>query len=360
MNSLAGMRVVIAGAGAFGSAIALELARREAAVVLADPAPLGANASGVAAGMLAPAMEVGLDPLSGGHFALLTAARDRWPVFAGPYGLDGQLDRCGAAWTGGEPEAAALLARLRSAGAAAEPISASDLQAMQPDARGGTATVFTAEDWRIEPAGALAAMRRAFEAAGGRVVRDAIIAWTEQGALRGNGGSLPGDALVLATGLAPSGWLGRLPEASVLQPIKGQILRFTDAPPTHGPILRGESVYIVPGACGPMAGATMEAGKTDLDVDGATAAAMRSAAERLIPSLASRDFDARAGVRAATSDGLPLVGWSSTPGVMLALGARRNGWLLAPMIAEMIADGLAAGSSFKVWPELAPARFPVC
>jgi glycine oxidase len=43
------------------------------------------------------------------------------------------------------------------------------------------------------------------------------------------------------------------------------------------------------------------------------------------------------GVRASTVDGLPLVGWSDRPGVMLAVGARRNGWLLAPLVAGLVA-----------------------
>jgi glycine oxidase len=42
-------------------------------------------------------------------------------------------------------------------------------------------------------------------------------------------------------------------------------------------------------------------------------------------------------VRVTTPDGLPLVGWSRSPGVILAVGARRNGWLLAPLVANMVA-----------------------
>jgi glycine oxidase len=46
-------------------------------------------------------------------------------------------------------------------------------------------------------------------------------------------------------------------------------------------------------------------------------------------------------VRATTPDGLPLVGASSQPDLVLALGARRNGWLLAPMIAAAVVEALA-------------------
>jgi glycine oxidase len=53
-------------------------------------------------------------------------------------------------------------------------------------------------------------------------------------------------------------------------------------------------------------------------------------------------------VRAATPDALPLVGPSSRPGLSLALGARRNGWLLAPLIAEIICAQLA-GAPAPAW-----------
>ena len=109
MADLQSLRVIVAGGGAVGSATALELAARGAAVTLTDPAPVGANASGVAAGMLAPAMEAALDPLSGGHFALFKAARELWPDFIERHRLQVEPHRCGAVWTGGADAAAKLL-----------------------------------------------------------------------------------------------------------------------------------------------------------------------------------------------------------------------------------------------------------
>ncbi|MEI9890902.1 MAG: FAD-dependent oxidoreductase [Caulobacteraceae bacterium] len=78
MSEVKGLRVVVAGAGAIGSVCALILARRGAKVVLADPAAVGDNASGVAAGMLAPVSEVLFDATSQGHLPLLRAALDSW------------------------------------------------------------------------------------------------------------------------------------------------------------------------------------------------------------------------------------------------------------------------------------------
>jgi glycine oxidase len=140
-------------------------------------------------------------------------------------------------------------------------------------------------------------------------------------------------AVVLATG---AGDLLRLaPELTALIPIKGQILR-ADRGPATGPVIRGEGVYVCPGDS-PAIGATMETGRADLEIDPTATEGLRAAAIRLRPELADAVMTTEVGVRATTSDGLPLVGWSETPGVMLAVGARRNGWLLAPLVADLAA-----------------------
>jgi glycine oxidase len=61
--------------------------------------------------------------------------------------------------------------------------------------------------------------------------------------------------------------------------------------------------------------------------------------------------------RPGTPDNLPLVGFSSTPGLLLAVGHHRNGVLLSGVTADTVA-ALAAGEA--VAPEVAvcdPARF---
>ncbi|HEY4029322.1 MAG TPA: FAD-dependent oxidoreductase [Caulobacteraceae bacterium] len=105
-------------------------------------------------------------------------------------------------------------------------------------------------------------------------------------------------------------------------------------------MVRGEGVYVAPSASGAVAGATMEEGRADRDIDPEAVAKLAAGARRLFPALQDAAVEARAGVRAATPDGLPLVGAGEAEGVLVARGARRNGWLLAPLVAEVLLDRL--------------------
>ena len=220
--------VVVAGSGVTGLAVAIALARRGARVRVCDPAPLGDNASGVAAGMLAPAFEAVLDPLSAGHFELLKAARDLWPGFA-PV----EIARDGAVFVSDGQTVQPVADRLARIGASHRPAS----EELTP--LGGISSgVFTDEDWRLEPAAALRVLRAEAEAAG--------VAFAEELVAEKAAG-----VLVLATGAAP----GPAPELSAIIPIKGHILRLSGGP-TSGPVIRGEGVYICPSAQGAVVGGT--------------------------------------------------------------------------------------------------------
>ncbi|THD65526.1 FAD-dependent oxidoreductase, partial [Phenylobacterium sp.] len=161
--------------------------------------------------------------------------------------------------------------------------------------------------------------------------------------------------LVIATGAA-LGLAELAPELRRLTPIKGQILRYADR--RGGRIsLRGEGLYAVPGAAGLAIGATMEPGREDTQPDPESLAPLIAAGERLFPALAGATFGVSAGVRAATPDGLPMIGAASAPGVILAVGARRNGWLLAPLVAAIVAAQVAGRDPGPYAARLDPARF---
>ena len=348
--SLSGLRVVVAGAGAVGSAVALTLVRNGAAVVLADPAAMGGNASSVAAGMLAPAMEAALDATSGDHFALLRTARDCWPAFLeGVAGEGAGLHRSGALWVGDEASQAGVLGQLAALGASADRMASAEAHAMSPGLQAPAGGVFTPEDWRLDPAGMLMALRHAFIELGGEWRGFAITDFDGASVGFGDGERIPADALVLATGLAPQGWMQAPPEVRDLTPIKGQLLRFPGGEPRSGPCIRGDGVYVVPGASAATAGATMEPGANDRKIDPEASSRLFRLASGLFPDLPRARMAPEVGVRSTTNDGLPLVGPSSLPAVFLAMGARRNGWLLAPLMAKVLADRLAgvAPSAFS-------------
>lgn len=350
-------RVIVVGAGALGSSIALILAQGGARVRLIDCAAPGDNASGVAAGMLAPAFEAMLDPLSSDHFALLRDARDLWPDFVGRLESDVGLRRCGAIWLSGDadPEACALgLSRL---GARAERLSAGAARAAAPDLGPNAGEgVFTPDDWRLDAAAALSGIVRAAGRAGVETITGKLVAIEAEttGVLQ-DGRRLEADAIVLATG---AGRAPLAPELAHLSPIKGHILQYAwPSAASPSPILRCSGGYGVVGAGVVRVGATMQAGRDDRHIEPQVVAQLHALAVRLFPALEPAKANAAAGVRAATPDGLPLVGPSSLPGVFLAAGARRNGWLLAPMVATMTAAYLAGGDAGPRAALFDPRRF---
>jgi glycine oxidase len=357
MRSLKGLRVVVAGAGAVGSVLALRLARSGAVVVLADRAGRGANASGVAAGMLAPVFESLLDPVSRDHFLLLREARDLWPSLLRNLPGAPLLDRSGALLrkSPGEP-IDGMADRLSGLGAEVHSLSTARVREIVPMLADAGPSLFTPGDWRLEPRAVLEGLQAAFVAAGGEYRAASVIGF-EDGQVRLNPGKAwAADALILATGFRTDGW-PRAAGEHQLTPIKGHILRFAGTGPYHGPVVRGEGGYIVPDAGGVMVGATMEPGHSDLDVDRKSVERLRAAASSLMPCLDEATAMPSVGVRAATADGLPLVGQGRLPGVLVARGARRNGWLLAPLMAQVILDRLMERPASAAAKLFDPERF---
>lgn len=335
------MRVTIAGAGALGLSCALALADAGARVTVCDPADPTANASGVAGGMIAPVFEAVLDPEARGHFDILLAARDLWPALAARSGAE--LDRSGALAVGSEAWLDKVAAGFAGLGLRPAEVAHTTAGAMAPGLSPEfPRTLLTREDWRIAPAAALTDLRRAAEAAGVEFRRAAAPK------------PVPGEVLLVATGAA-RGLSDVAPELALLSPIKGHIVRVDAAP--GAVTVRGEGVYVTPGDLGLAVGATMEPGRDDAAIEPDKVEPLRRAAARLFPRLSEAPFGIAAGVRGATPDGLPMVGWSQTPGVLLAVGARRNGWLLAPLVAQVAAACVTERDPGPYGARFDPARF---
>lgn len=335
-----GARVTVAGAGALGLGCALALAEAGCRVTVCDPTEPASNASGVAAGMLAPVFEAALDSAARPHFDLLLAARDLWPALAARTGV--HLDRTGAMAAGEADWLDGLAGRFGALGLRPTELGAATARGLAPGlSEAFPRTLLTREDWRLDARAALTQLRTVAQAAG-VAFRNAPVT--------GRGDA---DLLVVATGAAAS---DLAPELAHLAPIKGHILRIA-APDAAGITVRGEGAYAAPGNGVMTVGATMEPGVADPAVDPTKARPLQAAAGRLFPSLADAPFEISAGVRAATPDGLPMVGASRAPGVILAVGARRNGWLLAPLVARLVAACVTEGDPGPYAARLDPGRF---
>jgi glycine oxidase len=310
--------IAVIGAGVLGLSVAADLRARGRAVAAIDPG--GANASSVAAGMIAPAMESLLDPWEAdpaGRAALLKQARDRWPAFAERHGI--ALIRDGVDWIG--PDADGVVARLAALGFAAERTEAG---------------VFCPEDWRIDPVAALAALGQGIERLEGRVA-----AVQPHGAdwhlTLADGREVVARSIVLATGTS----FPELPEAvrravDQVQAIGGRLAlttrRLVERP------ARFAGGYAVPTGEGTVIGATMEAGGLVAEASDLQDALLGRAQQALgLREIGPVEW--RTGVRGATADGLPLSG-EVLPGLHLALAPRRNGWLMAPAVAAQTVAGI--------------------
>ncbi|QTC92053.1 FAD-binding oxidoreductase [Brevundimonas goettingensis] len=180
--------ILVLGAGVLGLCTAVELTRRGRQVVVLDPG--GGNASSVAAGMIAPAIESFVDGASPDHARLLREAGRLWADYAGI-----RLKPAPAIWRGADGER--TVATLRALGFEAS--------------LDGQGQVHAADDVQVDPVAALAQLRALLEAP---VVEGAArsISRIETGwAVETDAGRIVATTVVLATGAAEP--LTGLPES---------------------------------------------------------------------------------------------------------------------------------------------------
>ena len=126
-----------------------------------------------------------------------------------------------------------------------------------------------------------------------------------------------------------------------MRPIRGQLLQLQCDRTLLATLVWGGDCYLVPWTDDSvLVGATVEDVGFDESATVAGVSDLLNAARRLVPATADARFhEVRVGLRPATRDELPIVGRSSTmPQVVLATGHYRNGVLLAPLTAELVAD----------------------
>ncbi len=141
-------------------------------------------------------------------------------------------------------------------------------------------------------------------------------------------------------------WAGMIgPCPLPTRPVKGQMICFAmPARELLRHVVRAPEIYLIPRSDGRLlAGATVEEAGFDKRTTPDTIQHLRRAAISMLPALGNAHvLEDWAGLRPGTPDGLPILGATSIPGYFVATGHFRDGILLAPVTARIMA-GVVGG-----------------
>ena len=345
--------VLVIGGGVIGMSVAWRLARRGHAVELVERGALGRGATWAAAGMLAPAAELGFEELD--LYALGRESLRRWPAFARQLEAEagepvGYRDE-GTIVVADDRDSAAALRRLfqfqREHGAPVEWWTGDEAVDAEPLLSPRLpAAIWSPDDHQVDNRQLVGALAHAVRGAGVGVRENAPVASVTPGAPPAvelaTGERLAARVLVLAAGAWSAGLDGLTP-APPVRPVKGQMLslRMSDALSLRH-VVRGPDAYLVPKSDGRLVvGATSEEMGHDTVVTGGGLYRILEGAVDVVPAVEEMALlETWAGLRPASRDHAPLLGASPHPGVVYATGHYRHGVLLAPVTADLAADAV--------------------
>ena len=283
----------------------------------------------------------------------LESAR-RWPAFAAELadvtGLDVGYRACGTLLLARDRDEAEHVERERDAarahGPGVERLLGSEARRREPAlAPSLRLALALPDDHAVEPARLVAALVEACSRAGVQLRPHTAVE---------DLAALDAERVVVAAG-AWSGSLGAVP----VRPVKGQALRLRDpsGPGLCDHVLRFEGGYLVPRGDGRYyLGATMEERGFDTAVTALGVYELLREAAEVLPGILELEIEeAFAGLRPGTPDNAPIVGTDpADERIVWATGHFRNGILLCPLTAELVADELTGGRPDHA---LRPERF---
>ncbi|MEA2382773.1 MAG: glycine oxidase [Solirubrobacteraceae bacterium] len=341
---------------------------RGLSVCVLDRGELGRGTSHVSAGMLAPISEA-----DAGEQALLRlglASARAWPQFAA------ELEEASGVGVDYRRQGTLLVARDRDEAEAldrelalrtrfdlrAERLRPSQARRLEPAlAPTVRLALDVPDDHAVDPRLAVAALARAAERAGAVLRPHAEVTEIKPGAGVVVAGELVrAERVVVAAGP----WSGALPgipdDARVpVRPVKGQTLRLRD-PAGAGlleRVVRWDGGYLVPRSDGRyVLGATQEERGFDTAMTAGGVHDLLRDSSELVPGVLELEVEELiAGLRPGTPDNAPIVGATpAAPGVVWATGHYRNGALLTPVTADLVAAALCGEAPE---PAFSPARF---
>ncbi|AOO84723.1 glycine oxidase ThiO [Bosea vaviloviae] len=360
--------VAIIGGGVIGLMTGWRLLRAGLRVALFERGTVGQGASLAATGMLAAAAE--FEPGGEEHVALALESQRLWPGFAAELSADGGLDidyrRDGILLVATTRDEVARLRfrqeMQRQAGLVTEWLDGAACRGFEPGLRPSVvAGIHCPGDHQVDPAKVIAALRQAFIERGGILLEgSAATPWLQAGRAVGvttKQGPVKATIIVAAGGA----WTEITGLSLPLRPLKGQSLALACPPdrPLLSRMVWTDQVHLAPKSDGTLiVGATMEECGFDDAVTAGGVYALLEGARRILPGIEDLPIAAIwSGFRPTSADDAPILGATRIPGLLLATGHHRNGYLLAPVTAEAITQLITEGGIKGPAASFGPERF---
>lgn len=332
------MDVAVVGGGIIGCSVAWQLATQGARVTVFDARHVGGGATYATAGVLAPFIET---PSPGPLQDLTLRSFCMYDEFVRQVEHHAEMAvefrRCGTVEVAARELDRARLMQV-AASAAATGVQATWL--------GAPPGLLIPQQGYVRVEQLMTALQTSAERHGADFVNDSPVIAIHvdaagQPAIEFPTAVMRPHAVVVAAGA----WSDRIGfEAVGVRPIRGQLLRLRWRADPLPHVMWSEHCYVVPWLDGTvLVGATVEDVGFDERVTAEGVRSLLDAVTSFLPDAGSATFiEARAGLRPASGDGLPVIRASSrSPRVVYATGHYRNGILLAPVTARLVADLLA-------------------
>jgi glycine oxidase len=342
---------IIVGGGIIGLSLSIALHKRGLRVLVVERGEPGREASHAAAGMLADC------PLEtpAALQALATASARMYPEFV----LELQ-DESGIK-VDLRDQGTLLFAPEHSAFVAQNPLPAS-LAELEPAMSGVKGPVAYLKERSVDPralvAAALkAAKHRGVDISSGTIAMDLLLSDGRVAGIQTDRTHYGAPCVVNCAGA----WAGSFSTHHFpTRPVKGQMLAVASA--QHDlvrHVIRAPEVYLVPRSDGRIViGSTLEETGFDKRTDADTIQRLHQAAIRLVPALEeARILEDWAGLRPGTPDDLPILGATSTPGYFVTTGHFRDGILLTPVTAHVMAQVITGEKPDHELSAFSPQRF---
>ncbi|GCE31063.1 glycine oxidase ThiO [Dictyobacter alpinus] len=349
---------LIIGGGIIGCSCAYFLRKAGVDVTILEQGEIGGQASGAAAGLLAP---LGPIPAPGVFADLILASFRQFPAFVSELeainGLDVGYQQTGSLRV---VHSAKRLARLKQRFELWQTLGLNvnwieGVEALKrepllaPDVCGA---VYAPEESQVNAVQLINALALSAQQAGAQIyphiiVNEFLHSGTKVTGIRtASGDTYTCKQLIVTAGAWSAHLLRSLNDISVpLSPTGGQMLALSQPQPALQHIIFGDTKYLIPRHKEILVGATKEDSGFDIQVTPQATERLYNTALRLLPSLSSQNISRSwAGIRPTTPDKCPIIGpipgWEN---LLVATGHNSVGIILSPVTGQSIAEYVTTG-----------------